>query len=99
MNNATLLAADPTTHVKIVLMALVASIAVSLVGIAVHAKPMGSEPLLRTTIGIVKAGETPPIRIPPTRTASELESSLRSTCAIRGHSNVDPSLCGSCFVS
>ena len=56
MNNATLLTADRTTHVKIVLIALVASIAVSLVGIAVHVKPMGPEPLLRTTIGIVIAG-------------------------------------------
>ena len=56
MNNATLLTADRTTHVKIVLIALVASIAVSLVGIAVHIKPIGPEPLLRTTIGIVIAG-------------------------------------------
>jgi hypothetical protein len=56
MTNATLLTADRTTHVKIVLIALVASIAVSLVGIAVHVKPMGPEPLLRTTIGIVIAG-------------------------------------------
>jgi hypothetical protein len=55
MNNATLLTADRTTHVKIVLMALVASIAVSLVGIAVHVKPMGSEPLPWATIGIVMA--------------------------------------------
>jgi hypothetical protein len=56
MNNATLLTADRTTHVKIMLIALVASIAVSLVGIAVHVKPIGPEPLLRTTIGIVAAG-------------------------------------------
>jgi hypothetical protein len=56
MNNTTLLTADRTTHVKIVLMALVASIAVSLVGIAVHVKPVRSEPLLRTTFGIIMAG-------------------------------------------
>ena len=56
MNNATLLTADRTTHVKIVLIALVASIAVSLVGIAVHVKPVGSEPLLWTTTRIVLAG-------------------------------------------
>jgi len=56
MTNATLLTGDRTTYVKIVLIALVASIAVSLVGIAVHVKPVGSEPLLRTTIGIVIAG-------------------------------------------
>ena len=56
MNNATLLTADRTTHVKIVLIAVVASIAVSLVGIGVHVKPIGPEPLLRTTIGVVTAG-------------------------------------------
>jgi hypothetical protein len=55
MNNATLLTADSTTHGKIVLIALVA-IAVSLVGIGVHVKPVGPEPLLRPTIGIVIAG-------------------------------------------
>jgi hypothetical protein len=55
MNNATLLTTDRTTHVRIVLIALVASIAVSLVGIVVHVKPMGSEPLPRARIGIVMA--------------------------------------------
>ena len=55
MNNATLLTADRNTHVKIVLIALIASIAVSLVGIAVQV-PIGPDPLLRTTIGIVTAG-------------------------------------------
>jgi hypothetical protein len=50
MNNATLLTADRMTHVKIVAIALVASIAVSLVGITVHVKPVDSDPLsgLRT---------------------------------------------------
>jgi hypothetical protein len=45
MNNTTLLTADRTTHVKIVAVALVASIAVSLVGTAVHVKTMDSDPL------------------------------------------------------
>jgi hypothetical protein len=45
MNNATLLTADRMTHVKIVAIALVASIAVSLVGITVHVKPVDSDPL------------------------------------------------------
>jgi hypothetical protein len=56
MNNATLLTADRATHVKIVVIALVASIAVSLVAIGVHVKPVGSESLLRTTTRIVLAG-------------------------------------------
>jgi len=43
MNNATLLTADRGTHVKIVLIALIASIAVSLIGIAIHVKPTDSE--------------------------------------------------------
>jgi hypothetical protein len=57
MNSATLLTADRATHVKIVPMALVASIAVNLVGIAVQVKPVGSEPLLRTTARIVVGGK------------------------------------------
>jgi hypothetical protein len=56
MNNATLLTADHTTHVKIVAIALVASIAVSLVAIGVHIRPVGSEPPLQTTTRIVLAG-------------------------------------------
>ena len=56
MNNATLLTADHTTHVKIVVIALVASIAVSLVAIGVHIRPVGSEPPLQTTTRIVLAG-------------------------------------------
>ncbi len=56
MNNATLLTADRTTHVKIVAIALVASIAVSLVGIAGHGKALDSEPLLQNTKHIVLAG-------------------------------------------
>jgi hypothetical protein len=45
MNNATLLTADRGTHVKIVLIALIASIAVSLIGIGLHARPASSEAL------------------------------------------------------
>jgi hypothetical protein len=44
MSNATLLTANRTTHVKIVLTALVASIAVSLVGIAAHLTSADFEP-------------------------------------------------------
>jgi hypothetical protein len=56
VNNATLLTADRTTHVKIVLIALVASTAVSLVGIGGHVRPVGPEPVLRTTTSVVMAG-------------------------------------------
>jgi hypothetical protein len=55
MYNATFLTADPTTHVKIVVVALIASIAASLVGIGVHIRPVGSEALLPTTTHIVMA--------------------------------------------
>jgi hypothetical protein len=47
MNNTTLLTADRTTHVKIVVIALVAWMAISLVGIA--ARPRAAEPLLQAT--------------------------------------------------
>jgi len=60
MNNATLLTADRTTHVKIVAVALAASIAVSLVGIAVHVKTMESGPFsgpqTRTIMGTIMVG-------------------------------------------
>jgi hypothetical protein len=56
MNNATLLTADRTTHAKIVAVALIASIAVSLVGIAVHADVSESEPLFQNTRHVVLAG-------------------------------------------
>jgi hypothetical protein len=49
MNNATLLTADRGTHLKIVLIALIASIAVSMVGISVHAA--SSEALLQQRAG------------------------------------------------
>ncbi len=54
MNNATLFTADRATHAKIVVVALVASIAVCLVGIRVHAK--GSEPPHQSATGFVIAG-------------------------------------------
>ena len=56
MNNATLLTADRTTHAKIVAVALIASIGVSLIGIAVRAKPVGSEPLIQASPHTVMAG-------------------------------------------
>jgi hypothetical protein len=55
VNNATLFTADRGTHAKIVVVALIASIAVCLVGICVHVKPVGSEPLHRSTTGFVMA--------------------------------------------
>jgi len=39
MNNTTLLTADQATHMKIVAMALIASIVVTVVAIAVHISP------------------------------------------------------------
>jgi hypothetical protein len=51
MNNATLLTADRGTHVKIVLIALIASIAVSLIGIGLHARPASSVALLEQRTG------------------------------------------------
>jgi hypothetical protein len=56
MNNATLLTADRTTHAKIVAVALIASVAVSLIAIAVRAKPVGSEPLIQASTHAVMAG-------------------------------------------
>jgi ABC-type proline/glycine betaine transport system permease subunit len=47
MDNATFFTADRTTHVKIVVIALVASIAIGLVGIA--ARPRSAEPLFQAT--------------------------------------------------
>jgi hypothetical protein len=56
VNNVTLFAADRATHAKIVVLALIASIAVCLVGIRSHVKPVGSESLHRSTTGFVMAG-------------------------------------------
>jgi hypothetical protein len=56
VNNATLFTADRGTHAKIVVVALLASIAVCLVGIRVQVKPVGSESLHRSTTGFVTAG-------------------------------------------
>ncbi len=47
MNNATLLTADRGTHVKIAIIALIASIAVGLIGLSVHVRPANSEALLQ----------------------------------------------------
>jgi len=56
MSNATLLTADRTTHAKIVAVALIASIAVSLIGVAIRAKLVASEPLIQASTHIVVAG-------------------------------------------
>jgi putative exporter of polyketide antibiotics len=55
MSNATLLTADRTTHAKIVAVALIASIAVSLIGVAIRVKPVASEPLIQASTHIVVA--------------------------------------------
>jgi hypothetical protein len=56
VNNATLFTADRGTHAKILVVAMLASIAVGLVAIRVQAKPVGSESLYRSTTGFVMAG-------------------------------------------
>lgn len=45
MNNATLLTADLTTHVKIVAIAVAATIVAGLVAVGTQTEPVGSEPL------------------------------------------------------
>jgi hypothetical protein len=51
MNNATFLTADRGTHLKIVVVALIASITVSMSGISVHEMPVSSEALLQQRAG------------------------------------------------
>jgi hypothetical protein len=51
VNNATLLTADRWTHVKIVLIALIASTAVGLIGLSVHVRTADSEALLLQRVG------------------------------------------------
>jgi hypothetical protein len=51
VNKATLLTADRGTHVKIVLIALIASIAVGLIGLSVHVRIADSEALLQQRVG------------------------------------------------
>jgi len=57
MDNATLFTADRATHVKVVAIALAASIAVGAVAIATHATPAG--PVSRIETGpVAKAGKS-----------------------------------------
>jgi hypothetical protein len=56
MSNATLLTADRTTHVKILLTALAASIAVSLVVIAAHVTSVDSAPFSGSRTRTLMAG-------------------------------------------
>jgi hypothetical protein len=51
MYNATLVTADRGTYLKIVLIALIASIAIGLVGLSVHVRPANSEALLQQRAG------------------------------------------------
>jgi len=57
MNNASLRTADRTTHVKIVVVSLVASIAVIFVGLLARTEPGDTATArLQTTAPVVKAG-------------------------------------------
>jgi ABC-type proline/glycine betaine transport system permease subunit len=51
INNATFLSAERVTHLKIVVVALIASIAVGMVGISVHVRLVSSEALLQQQAG------------------------------------------------
>jgi ABC-type proline/glycine betaine transport system permease subunit len=57
MNNATFFTADQTTHLKIVVVALAASIVIGIVGIAVHMTPAGSVSRIETG-AVAKAGKS-----------------------------------------
>jgi hypothetical protein len=56
MNNATPPAADLATHVKIVGIAVAATIAAGLVGTCAQTRPGGSKPILQTTSHIIARG-------------------------------------------
>ncbi|HVY57899.1 MAG TPA: hypothetical protein VHA77_08635 [Xanthobacteraceae bacterium] len=55
--NSSLKTADRTTHLKIVVMSLVASIAVVVIGIAAHTAPDRTEARLQVDMPVVKAGQ------------------------------------------
>jgi hypothetical protein len=60
MNNSTIFTADRTTHLKIVVVSLVASIAIIVVGLAAHTSTMMAEattPRIQTAGPAVKAGK------------------------------------------
>jgi hypothetical protein len=58
MSNATLRTADQTTHLKIVVLSLIASVGVMLVGISARTQPDdATAPRLQTTNSVVKAGK------------------------------------------
>jgi ABC-type proline/glycine betaine transport system permease subunit len=57
MDNATFFTADRTTHLKIVVIALAASIVIGLVGIAAHMTPAGSVSRVETS-AVAKAGKS-----------------------------------------
>jgi hypothetical protein len=56
MNNATLRAADLATHVKIVTIAVAATIVAVLIGMGAQTRPGGSKPLLQITSQTVAPG-------------------------------------------
>ena len=57
MNNATIPAADRTTHVKIVALSLAASVAVALVGMTAHSPAMHADARVQAAGPAVKAGK------------------------------------------
>ena len=59
MNNTTIFTADRTTHLKIVVLSLVASIAITVVGIAAHTNTVAdaTTPRIQTAGPAVKAGK------------------------------------------
>ena len=57
MNNSSIFTADKSTHLKIVVISLIASIAVIVVGIAARTTPVDSTARIQTAGPAVKAGK------------------------------------------
>ena len=57
MNNFTMRTADPLTHIKIVVVALIAGIAVVAVGIAAHQPASNMSAQLEARAPVLKAGQ------------------------------------------
>ena len=57
MNNSTIRTADRLTHIKIVVVALVAGIAVVGIGIAAHQPPVDMSAQLEARAPVLKAGQ------------------------------------------
>jgi len=57
MNNSTIFSADRTTHLKIVVISLIASIAVIIVGLAAHTADPDINSRIQTAGAPIKAGK------------------------------------------